>query len=137
MFYGGIEFELGVRNSAALASNFFQVDRELTSALRGAVNRGSALLVEVVKALVPVDTGFMQRNVKRWRSPSGLVYEVGWKAEDFINAGHAFYPVFVEYGTRFMPAQPSLGPAAEYAMPIIQEEISDIFRVAIAGLRAA
>jgi HK97 gp10 family phage protein len=131
MMYGALDLEFGVRNTAGLAANFHAADRDVQDAMREIMDRGADLIVDITKQLVPRDTGFMGDHVAKRRVAGGLGYEVGWDASDFIAAGLAFYPVFVELGTRMMAAQPSLGPAYNYATPIIQQDARAILRRAI------
>lgn len=128
----GIHFELGVRNISALVANLHAADEEIQLALRAAAHSAAELLVEVVQQTCAVDTGFMRDHVRAWFTPSGLGFEVGWDAGEFFEAGLAFYPWFVEFGTRYMAAQPSLLPGYDYVVPIYQEDIADLVRLAIA-----
>lgn len=127
----GIKLELSVRNESAIAANFFAADVEIYAAFQAAATSASELLREVVQATCAVDTGFMRDHVRIWRSPTGLAWEVGWDAGDFFNAGLAFYPFFVEYGTRYMAAQPSLEPAYNYVVPIYLADVEALIRLAI------
>jgi len=127
----GIQLELSVRNESALAANFFALDAEIQVAFQLASTSAADLIRQVVQATCAVDTGFMRDHVRVWMSPTGLVWEVGWDAGDFFNAGLAFYPFFVEYGTRFMAAQPSLEPAYNYVVPIYLADVAALIRLAI------
>lgn len=131
MLYGGLQLELAVRDTSGVAANFHAADGEITRDMQGVIDRGADLIVAVTRQLVPVRTGFMREHVTKRKSAGGLAFEVGWSATDFINAGLAFYPVFVEFGTRNMAARPSLGRAYRYAVPIIQQEARDVIRAAI------
>jgi HK97 gp10 family phage protein len=104
-------FELSVRNQAALVANFYSFDVEAKEQIRALVVRQAESLRNLTMSFAPVDTGYMRDHVLARYGPEGFSFEVGWEASDFLGAGLSFYPFFVEYGTRFMPAQPSLGPA--------------------------
>lgn len=127
----GIRLELSVRNESALVANFFALDAEIQVAMQLAAASAADLVRQVVQSTCAVDTGFMRDHVRIWKSPTGLVWEVGWDAGDFFDAGLAFYPFFVEYGTRFMAAQPSLGPAYEYVVPIYLADVEALVQLAI------
>lgn len=127
----GVKLELSVRNESGLVANFFALDAEIQVAMRFAAASAADLVQQVVQATCAVDTGFMRDHVRIWRSPTGLAWEVGWDAGDFFEAGLAFYPFFVEYGTRFMAAQPSLEPAYNYVVPIYLAEVEALVRLAI------
>lgn len=78
--------------------------------------------------LCPVDTGFMKQAMRAELTPNGLGYQVGFEAGDFTGAGKDFYPVFTEFGTRFMPAQPCIFPAAEAERPRFREALREALR---------
>jgi HK97 gp10 family phage protein len=132
-----MQMELSVRNESGLAANFYAAERDVVEAMRAAAERAAELVQQVVQMTCAVDTGFMRDHVRVYRSPNGLVWEVGWDATDFFNAGLAFYPWFVEFGTRFMAAQPSLLPAYDYVVPIYQQDVADLVGIALARRRAA
>lgn len=135
--YNGVQFELSVRQSSGLAANFHRADRGFDRAMQDVMARGAELIANVTEQLSPKDTLFMSRHVRIFKSASGLVIEVGWDASDFFAIGEAFYPYFQEFGTRKMAAQPSLGPAYDYANPIIRADASDTLRAVIAGLSSS
>lgn len=57
---------------------------------------------QTARQLVPVRTGFLKRSIRRVRE--------GGK---YILRALAHYALYVEYGTRYMAAQPFLRPALE------------------------
>jgi HK97 gp10 family phage protein len=132
-----MQLELSVRNIDGLAANFYAADREIAAAMRDAARSAAELVQQVTQQTCAVDTGFMRDHVRIWFTPSGLGFEVGWDADDFFAAGHPFYPFFVEYGTRFMAAQPALEPAYDYVVPIYRDDVSDLIRAAVERRRAA
>lgn len=103
--------ELSVRNTSAVISNFYRFDAEARDQVRALVARQGESLRSLTAQLAPVDTGYMRDHVRARFTAAGLGFEVGWDASDFLGTGRAFYPFFQEYGTRYMAAQPSLGPA--------------------------
>lgn len=132
--YNGITFELGIRDTSGLAANFHRADVGIESAMRALVQKHTAILDTVWESLTPVDTAFMvtHRHIRITRS--GLGFEAGWDASDFFNAGHPFYPWFVELGTYKMRAQPSLRPAYRYVAPLFQSDMRDVLRATIQRL---
>lgn len=134
---GAFAFELGVRNLQGLVANFYATERDIVEAMQQAAQRAADLVQQVTQATCAVDTGFMREHVRTWHSATGLVWEVGWDAADFFAAGEAFYPWFVELGTRYMAAQPALLPAYEYVVPIYQHDVADLVRLAVERRRAA
>lgn len=64
-----------------------------------------------------VDTGFMKRSITLYISDDGMTVTVKPTAN---------YSGYVEYGTRFMEAQPFVRPAYDQQLPIF---ISDIIKL--------
>ena len=93
---------------------------EIGSALESRVEmvvKKSTLDVEAnAKAFVPVDTGFLKNAIG-----SEVIGTSG-----VVNVG-AEYAIFVEYGTRFMSAQPYLNPAVEAVRPSFNAALRQIF----------
>lgn len=127
---------LSTRGAAAVAANFYARDRAAQMAIKRVVRRNGVALHERARALCPVDTGFMRSQLRLAFSEQGYVYEVGWDEQDFSAAGLAFYPVYVEFGTRFQAAQPSLFPAREQQDPIFRRELRAELSAAIQRGRA-
>jgi len=132
--YNALHFELGIRNLDALAVNFHHVDDVLQNEARQVVADTAADTVSLAFLLCPKRTQFMADHIKAWFTASGLGFEVGWDATDFIEAGFAFYPYFVEFGTRFMSAQPSLGPAWDQLQQQFRERMSCALGAAVQRL---
>lgn len=126
-----MKFELGIRDARAVVANFRAADEALQLEVRDAVRRMADRTRRIARRIVPVDTGYMREHIKTILSPSGLAFEVGWDASDFAGAGKPFYPFFVEYGTRFMAARPTLGPAYAEAAPQFEREIAQAIRRAV------
>lgn len=120
--------ELSFRNTAAVIANIYATDEATQEAVVAMVHEAGQYCKDLAYFYSPVDTGFMREHLRVIYGPRGYSFEVGWAAEDFIAAGLAFYPVFQEFGTRFMAAQPSLTPAyqdtATWFLPALSAEIS-------------
>lgn len=76
-------------------------------------NIGSDSL-SVMNGYTPVDTGWLKGNNKMEPIEHG-----------FVLSNETPYAIFVEYGTRKMAAQPYLGPAVEYAMKSMEQQLPD------------
>lgn len=98
--------------------------RDLTQRMQRAVKsvvKDSAELVKgQVQAATPVDTGFMQANVRIKYTDKELSYLVGWFRDDFIGETNpdgkvitTFYPYYVVHGARGIPGNDPLSPALE------------------------
>jgi HK97 gp10 family phage protein len=132
--YGAVHLELGVRSLAALSANFHAADLIMAEQMRMEVAQTARDVGDLTSLLSPKDTTFMSQHVHEWFTPSGLGFEVGWDVMDFVENGLAFYPYFQEFGTRYMAAQPSLGPAFDHIAPEFQRRISAIIATSIARL---
>lgn len=114
---------LTTRNASGIAANFYAADARAQRAVRKTVRTYGVKESERVRELCPVDTGFMRSQLRLEFSEQGLAYELGWREEDFANAGLVFYPVFQEFGTVNMPAQPSLFPARDEIRPQFRDAL--------------
>jgi HK97 gp10 family phage protein len=134
--YNASRFELGIRNQQALVANFHSAEREIVDAMTDLTRAAGERAYAIAYAICPVDTSptaddFAMRDYIRLEfSAGGLVWELGWYAEDFFGAGHPFYAFFVEFGTRFMPARPSLRPAFEQASAELLRDLRIVGRLA-------
>lgn len=132
--YNALHFELGVRNLQGLAANFHRLDETLQDGMRELVRETAYDTRDYAYLIAPKDTHFLADHIEAWFTESGLGFEVGWDANDFYEAGLAFYPWFVEFGTRFMAAQPSVGPAWDNQRPIFQQKMERLMRDAVARI---
>lgn len=123
---------LTVHGMMGLIANVRAFDALAGREIREAMRRGANDTKELTQQLCAVDTGFMRDHVRADMSPDDLTYNVGWKEEDFAEAGLPFYPPFVELGTSASEAQPALFPAHEQMTPHIQQDVGDALRRSIA-----
>lgn len=72
-----------------------------------AVAASTFAVAQRARALVPVDSGDLQRSITTSNIVRGLTGRVG------LNTPDTSYWRYVEFGTRFMPARPFFRPAAE------------------------
>lgn len=80
-----------------------------------------------VKALAPVDTGYMKSKVGHELQWAGKVAEVFVDGYVDLQVG-AYYAVYVEYGTRNMRAQPFFWPGVRRAQREFVAEMMRAFR---------
>lgn len=120
--------QLSFRNTAAVIANIYATDDALQEAVVAMVHEAGQYCKDLAYFYSPVDTGFMREHLRVIYGPKGYSFEVGWLQEDFLSAGLAFYPVFQEFGTRFMSAQPSLTPAYQdttvWFLPALSAELN-------------
>jgi len=126
---GGFE----VRGVTGLVANLRAFDRIAVAEIGDAMERGAKDTRDLARQLCAVDTGFMREHLDYELTPERRAYTVGWKPEDFAEAGLPFYPPFVELGTSNSPAQPSLFPAHETMQPHVQSDIGAALRRSIEG----
>jgi HK97 gp10 family phage protein len=128
-----VRLSLSFKNAAAVAANFKHYDEGSHKVIRELVREAGQYCHDLTVFLCPVDTGFMRDHVRVLYGKEGYSFEVGWLEEDFLAAGLAFYPIFVEFGTRFMAAQPSLVPAyqdtKEWFVPALGDALRDLATV--------
>jgi len=68
----------------------------------------------IAKAVAPVDTGFLKSAIKAEQAST-----LSWNVTSY-----AAYSIFLEYGTRFMAAQPYMTPTAARLRPILQRAVA-------------
>lgn len=84
-----------------------QMPIEVKLACFRALKESADAIIEGTKGRVKVDTGNLRGSVKARFENNRLRAEIGWWDRDDD------YAVWQEFGTRRMPARPSLGPALE------------------------
>ncbi|WP_442803376.1 hypothetical protein OG411_17305 [Streptomyces pseudogriseolus] len=72
-----------------------------------ALKESAGAVVDGTKGRVKVDTGNLRGSVKARYENNRVRAEIGWWDQDDR------YAIWQEFGTRKMPARPSLGPALE------------------------
>jgi hypothetical protein len=126
---------LTTRNAAGTIARVYSAYPPIRAAMQEVVEKWAAETIRIVQETCAKDTWFMHDHARYVLSKDRLAYEAGWFNEDFAAAGHRFYPIFVEFGTRFMAAQPSLFPANEMVRPRMLADARVQIQAAIAHLR--
>ncbi len=120
---GDFNGRVTVRNADSLKANLARAQEGAKKAILHAVGEAASKIAQRTIDLCPKRTFFMSQNVRTDFSLHGYAFTVGWWATDFLgsvdNAGRqrSFYPLFVEFGTRHMVAQPSLTIAYQEEEP--------------------
>jgi HK97 gp10 family phage protein len=128
---------MSTRNVKGVVANLFAADAEAQRAIRVTVDKYGHETHDLAVALCPFDTGFMQEHLHLRFTENGVGYEVGWEEQDFTDAGLPFYPVYQEFGTVKMAAQPSLFPANAYVRPRFTRALKANVRAAVTRRRKA
>lgn len=131
-----IRLDLSFRGITGVVANFRSADKRLQREVRKAVKEAGAFCKDLAYFLSPVDTEHMRDHLQTVYSPDGLVFETGWDEKDFRVPGrpifpadnHSFYPIYQEFGTKKMAAQPSLGPAYQDTKAMFSRDISAAVR---------
>lgn len=101
------------------------VETHVTPAVRASVEASCAMVERLAKHYVPVDTGELQASIDT------VIEETGKTIVGRVSP-HTDYAGFVEYGTRFMPAQSymrvALDESRQPVMGIFRGEISQGLR---------
>lgn len=117
---------MSTRNTAAVVANLRQYGERAKARAHEVVQESADRVFATAQELCPVDTGYMKSQMREEFTPKGFGYQVGFHASDFPGA---FYPLYQEFGTRFMRAQPCIFPAAELEKPRFRRELADALRV--------
>lgn len=120
------------REIKTLAFRFYAADRAVSREARKLVGEMGLFTKELTQFFCPVDTWFMHDHVRLEFTGDRLGYEVGWLDADFAEAGLPFYPIYQEFGTSKMRAQPSLFPAYREAEASFRPAVRDLMRHALA-----
>lgn len=88
-------------------NNFDRIARQLPQVMDKVVRKTALEIETVAKRRAPVDTGALKASINT--TADAPLHATVWTGIE--------YGPFVEYGTRYMAAQPYLIPAAEQARP--------------------
>jgi HK97 gp10 family phage protein len=99
--------EIEVKGLKRIKEKFEKMPKKFQRALREEFDSLGYLMESYAKAIAPVRTGRLRDSI--FHSVEHLVLTIGAKA---------YYASFVEFGTRFMHAQPYLRPAIRAFSPI-------------------
>ena len=131
----GVRMDLSFRNQAGVIARIHAADRACQAGVREATTSAGEFCRELTQLYAPVDEGNMRDLVRTVYDAEGFSFETGWDASDFARLNLPFYPPYQEFGTRFMPAQPSLYPAYKETQRYYLEAVRANVRAAIARAR--
>jgi HK97 gp10 family phage protein len=138
--FADLNIGLKVSGVDALVARFERGGKAAREAILRVVGESAARLHQRTVDLAPKRSGYMAEHVRTDFSRSGLSFETGWDASDFLGTidehgrERPFYPLYVEFGTRHMAAQPSLSIAYAEEEPLFKAELSEALRRALDGL---
>jgi hypothetical protein len=131
---------VSTRRISGLAANFRAADARLQRDARRLVAKYRDEQFELTQDLCPVGTetyrrgehehkpGFLRSKLRKQTSEDGLVYEIGWREEDFTEVGEPPYFLYTEFGTRFMAARPCVFPARDRTVPKFRQALGQALR---------
>lgn len=100
------------------SNRFGELARRLPNLAGQAVRLTAALIVQRAAMVAPVDTGALRNSVASVQTgPMAAAVYVG-----------VAYAAFVEFGTRYMAAQPFFIPAIEWARPQFEAAIANALK---------
>lgn len=116
--------ELKLTGMAELTERLRKLPAELSDrAVKTAARKAANLVRDEMELRAPMDTGALAMNLKtrvRQTGPEQIVAEVGPSKNEF-------YGMFIEFGTRNIPARPFMGPAldatAQEAVNLFTDEL--------------
>lgn len=145
-----VRMTVSTGNLRGLVANLYAADARAQKSMRTTVATYGEKQWRLTRKLAPYDEtkppgAFHLRDHIRLRfSDDGLVYEVGLRDEDFRDAGELStitlqegervevnYGLFLEFGTRFMAAQPFIFPARDQIWPEFKRALGANVRGAI------
>lgn len=91
-----------------------------------AMEEGAASIVQTARTIVPVRTGHLQSSIH------AVPTRTGWRvAPEELSGEEVSYARFVEFGTRYMAAQPFIRPAYErHRVEITRHIAQALWRIA-------
>lgn len=113
----GFNIDVEVEGAEAIASSFRNKADALTTGLGEALREIAQIIVDEAQANAPVDTGYLRDHIRMTEESDTSVTVVS----------EAEYSSFVEFGTRYMSAQPFFEPAIESARSEASRILQDAF----------
>jgi HK97 gp10 family phage protein len=113
----GMRLDLSQKNVAGTIARIYSKQKDVVAACVATTRAAGEFCRELTAALAPKRTGRMARLV----------------TTEYSTDGEDFYPPYQEFGTRFMPAQPSLYPAYKETQQFYLEELRANIRAALAA----
>jgi hypothetical protein len=132
-----VRMTVSARSLRGLVANLSAADAVAQRAVRATVATYGNKQFRLTRQLAPVDTGFLRSQIRLRFSDDGLVYEVGFRGEDFDRGGKPQYFLYTEFGTRFMAARPCVFPARDAIAPEFKRALGANVRGAIRRRRRA
>ena len=137
---GEFNVNVTVVNLDGLTARLERGGKRARQAILDAVGESAARLEQRTIDLCPKLSGYMAEHVRTDFSNKGFIFETGWDAQDFLGTTdaedkpRAFYPFYVEFGTRHMAAQPSLSIAYAEEEPRYKAALSEAMHRALDDL---
>lgn len=98
----------GFKGLDRMMSDFQRAESEIDRKAKYEVKRASAETTRLAQHHAPVDTGYLRRSIIMELLNNGFIGYI---------CAYAHYAPYQEFGTRFMAAQPFMGPAVMKTRP--------------------
>ncbi len=119
---------MSTRNTQGVVANLRQYGQAARVRVQAVVVESLERTFTVAQSLCPRDTGFMADAMRAELTRKGFGYQVGFEERDFTAAGKPFYPIFTEFGTTKMAAQPCIFPANEAEHPRFRRRLAEALK---------
>jgi HK97 gp10 family phage protein len=114
---------VNVKGSDEIIKELRQVQGEAKETVIQVLKEETGEIVKDARSRAPKDTGALARGIKR--SVSRKKLEARVSAGGMVGGVDTYYAQFVEFGTKDVPAQPFLYPAARAREPEIYERLTE------------
>lgn len=117
-----------IRGISGCATRLAAFGREARQEAVSITLRNSLNALDYSRQIVPKDTRRMMRSLTINMSESGLTFILFYDPDTFDADGQPYYPLYVEYGTRLHPAQPTLEPTLDEIGPQYTKDMERALR---------
>lgn len=98
----------GFKGLNRMMSDFQRAESSIDKKVKQEVKRATAETTRLAQHHAPVDTGYLKRSIIMELLNNGFIGYI---------CANAHYAPYQEFGTRFMAAQPFMGPAVKKTRP--------------------
>lgn len=125
------DLKLEVRNVSAVVANLYSYDELAQKGFRRAVKRAGKFNRDLARSNVAVRTGRTRNAIKTTYSEGELAWRTFVDPAPFAADGEEYYPIFLEFGTEHMEADPFFFSAFIETEAILKADVADEMRKAL------
>jgi len=127
---------MSTRNGGAVANGLRKYGQAALIRAKAAAQESKERTFAIAQDLCPRDTNYMADHMRAESTAGGYGYEVGFEESDFVGRVNpangreitGFYPLYQEFGTQRMSAQPCIFPASEAERPHFRRALREALR---------